>query len=88
MADRITPTDGGSGEGEHERSWFIRGKLAAPVHQVRLVSREHLLTRLDRLLHKRLGRPCSCINTNTHFGGRSAQFNIDAGGVWRATPRI
>ena len=55
MADNTTATDGASGEGEHERSWFIRTKLAAPVHQVRLVSREHLLTRLDRLLGKRLG---------------------------------
>jgi LuxR family maltose regulon positive regulatory protein len=53
MADRTTPADGGSGE--HERNWFIRAKLAAPVHQVRLVSRDHLLTRLDRLLGKRLG---------------------------------
>ena len=55
MADRTPPTDGASGEGEHEHSWFIRAKLAAPAHQVRLVSRDHLLTRLDRLLGKRLG---------------------------------
>jgi LuxR family transcriptional regulator, maltose regulon positive regulatory protein len=50
-----TTAMGGAAEGEHERSWFIRAKLAAPVHQVRLVSREHLLTLLDRLLGKRLG---------------------------------
>lgn len=55
MADRTTPPDSSSREPEHERNWFIRAKLAAPVHQVRLVSRDHLLTRLDRLLGKRLG---------------------------------
>src|SRR5579859_1192984 len=43
------------GDSEREWSWFIRGKLAAPIHQVRLVSREHLLSRLDRLAGKRLG---------------------------------
>jgi LuxR family maltose regulon positive regulatory protein len=55
MTDSLIAMDGAAGEGEHERNWFIRAKLAAPVHQVRLVSREHLLTLLDRLLGKRLG---------------------------------
>jgi LuxR family transcriptional regulator, maltose regulon positive regulatory protein len=55
MVESTAATGGAAGEGEHERSWFIRAKLAAPVHQVRLVSREHLLTLLDRLLGKRLG---------------------------------
>lgn len=55
MTESTAPVGGDAGEGEHERNWFIRTKLAAPVHQVRLVSREHLLTGLDRLLGKRLG---------------------------------
>src|ERR1700757_487989 len=55
MSDSLAAMDGASAEGEYERNWFIRGKLAAPIHQVRLVSREHLLPRLDRLLGKRLG---------------------------------
>ena len=40
---------------EFERNWFIRAKLAAPIHEVRLVERGHLLVQLDRLLAKRLG---------------------------------
>ena len=55
MAESTTAVDGTPAEPEHEWSWFIRAKLAAPVHQVRLVSREHLLERLDRLAGKRLG---------------------------------
>src|ERR1700730_9159507 len=55
MTESTAPVGGDAGEGAHERNWFIRTKLAAPVHQVRLVSREHLLTGLDRLLGKRLG---------------------------------
>ena len=55
MTESTVATDGAPGEAEHEWSWFIRAKLAAPVHQVRLVSREHLLMRLDRLSGKRLG---------------------------------
>jgi LuxR family transcriptional regulator, maltose regulon positive regulatory protein len=55
MAESTAAIDGAPAEVEHDWSWFIRAKLAAPVHQVRLVSREHLLTRLDRLSGKRLG---------------------------------
>ena len=55
MTESTAPVGGDAGEGEHERNWFIRTKLTAPVHQVRLVPREHLLTGLDRLLGKRLG---------------------------------
>jgi LuxR family transcriptional regulator, maltose regulon positive regulatory protein len=55
MTDDTAAADSASAEGEQERSWFIRGKLAAPVHQVRLVSREHLLTLLDNVAGKRLG---------------------------------
>ena len=55
MAESTTAVDGAPAEAEHEWSWFIRAKLAAPVHQVRLVSREHLLAALDRLSGKRLG---------------------------------
>ena len=40
---------------EFEQNWFIRAKLAAPIHEVRLVERGHLLAQLDRLLAKRLG---------------------------------
>jgi LuxR family transcriptional regulator, maltose regulon positive regulatory protein len=55
MAESTSAVGGAAGEEEYERSWFIRAKLAAPVHQVRLVSRDHLLTLLDHLLGKRLG---------------------------------
>jgi LuxR family maltose regulon positive regulatory protein len=42
-------------DNDHERNWFIRAKLVAPIHEVRLVARDHLLADLDRLLGKRLG---------------------------------
>jgi LuxR family transcriptional regulator, maltose regulon positive regulatory protein len=54
MANHMSKT-GESQDVESERNWFIRAKLAAPIHEVRLVERDHLLRQLDRLLTKRLG---------------------------------
>jgi LuxR family transcriptional regulator, maltose regulon positive regulatory protein len=55
VTESTTTVDSAPGEPEREWSWFIRAKLAPPAHQVRLVSREHLLMSLDRLSGKRLG---------------------------------
>ena len=38
-----------------ERNWFIKSKLVAPIHEVRLVERGHLQAHLDRFLTRRLG---------------------------------
>lgn len=55
MAETIPAIGRAASEGGQERGRFIRAKRAAPTHQVRLVSREHLLTHLDRVLGTRLG---------------------------------
>lgn len=55
MAASRSIAEGEGGDFEPERRWFIPTKLTAPVHDVRLVARDNLLTRLDALLDKRMG---------------------------------
>src|SRR6266404_2686311 len=55
MVDPMSKTGSESPGAEPERNWFIKAKLVAPIHEVRLVERGHLLARLDRFLAKRLG---------------------------------